>query len=345
MPPVKVLVADDSSFMRLILQDILQQNNQIEVVATAHHGKEAFEKTCTLKPDVVLLDLMMPEYDGLYAIEQINAHCPTPIVVISGASSQQIEHIILALEKGAYDFILKPNAGINAKIRQLAPEITQKILQATQAKRSVLASLPHRRHNTNPHTFDHVNYEVVLIGASTGGTTAIEHILLQLPSNFPVPVVIAQHMPHSFIESFARRLQQLTALKVSVASEGMTLLSESLYILPGNCNMVLMQDNLKQVRFKKSKQQFEAYNNPSIDALFFSAASIYRNKAIAILLSGMGRDGAAGMEALIKQGAYTIAQDEQTATIFGMPKEAIERKAVKKVLPIHEIAPFVVGCL
>lgn len=345
MPPVKVLVADDSGFMRLILQDILQQNNQIEVVGTAHHGKEAFEKTCALKPDVVLLDLMMPEYDGLYAIEHINAHCPTPIVVLSGASSEQMEHIILALEKGAYDFILKPNAGINAKIRQLAPEITRKIIQATQAKRSVLGSLSVKRKNTHPHTFDHVNYEIVLIGASTGGTTAIEQILLQLPSNFPVPVIIAQHMPHSFIESFARRLQQLTELKVTMAAEGMALLPQSIYILPGNCNMVLMQDSLKQIRFKKSEQQFEAYNHPSIDALFFSAASLYHHKAIAVLLSGMGRDGAAGMEALMKQGAYTIAQDEQTATIFGMPKEAIERGAVKKILPIYEIAPFIVSCL
>lgn len=343
MPPIKVLLADDSSFMRLILQDILHNAPSVQLLAIAHDGKEAFEKTIELQPDVVLLDLMMPQYDGLYAIEHIMRHRPTPIVVLSGAASKHSDAILTALEKGACDFILKPNSGISAKIRQLAPEILQKIQQAAQACLRQTQS-PYRP-NTHPHTFDHIFYDIVVMGASTGGTTAIEHILQQLPSNLPIPLVIAQHMPHNFIESFTKRLTQFTTLRVALAQEGMLLQAGHIYLLPGNCNMVLLRDSLKKVRFKITEQQFEAYNNPSIDALFYSAATVYGSKAIAILLSGMGRDGAAGMEALLRQGAYTIAQDQQTATIFGMPKEAIDRQAVRRVLPLYEIAPFVVSCL
>ncbi len=184
----------------------------------------------------------------------------------------------------------------------------------------------------------------MLIGASTGGTGAIEEILRTLPVNFPVPMVIAQHMPAGFIHSFADRLDKHSPLKVKVARQGEPLTEGVVYILPGEHNSMLRREGQK-VLFDSTPQQYEAYNHPSVDALFLSGAEVYGGEAIAVLLSGMGRDGVQGMAALQQAKALNIAQDEASCVIFGMPKEAIQQGLVQHVVPLQEMGFFLVGCL
>jgi two-component system chemotaxis response regulator CheB len=341
---INVLLADDSGFMRLILSDILGSDGSIGVVGTAVNGQEAYEKTRTLKPDVVLLDLVMPEYDGLYAVKQIMAHCPTPIVVLSALGNTNSEAVFEALDAGAYDFLSKPAGVLGSKLREIEEQLVAKIRHASAADlRTLERKKTHVNHNA--HTFDgHLAYEIVVVGASTGGTGAIEEILQQLPSNFPLPIVIAQHMPVDFVELFARRLNDMLPVTVKVAKTGESPQPGIVYILPGDQNTTLTREGAK-VRFGRTDQRYAEFNNPSADALLLSAASCFGARSMGILLTGMGKDGAAGMVALHRQGAFTIAQNEQSSVVFGMPRAAIERGAVRAVLPVKEIAGFVVSCL
>ena len=343
-PKVNVLLADDSGFMRLILSDMLGSDGGIEVVGTAGNGQEAYEKTRILKPDVVLLDLVMPEYDGLYAVKQIMANCPTPIVVLSALGNTNSEAVFEALDAGAYDFLSKPAGVLGSRIREIEEQLVAKIHHASAADLRALYRKK-TKGNNNAHTFDsQLSYDVVVVGASTGGTGAIEEILQRLPTNFPLPIVIAQHMPADFVESFARRLNDMLPVTVKVAKTGESPQNGIVYILPGEQNTTLLQEGGK-VRFHRTRQRYPEFNNPSVDALMLSAANCFGGRAIGILLTGMGKDGAEGMAALHRHGAFTIAQNEQSSVVFGMPRAAIERGAARAVLPVKEIAGFVVSCL
>ncbi len=346
LPKINVLLADDSGFMRLVLSDMLGSDGNIGVVGTAGNGQEAFRKTSDLKPDVVLLDLVMPEYDGLYAVKQIMQHCPTPIVVLSALGNTNPEAVFEALDAGAYDFLSKPVGVLGSKIREMEHQLVARIRSASSADLRTL----HRKKtkgNTNAHTFDsHLAYDAVVIGASTGGTGAIEEILQKLPDNFPLPVIIAQHMPADFVESFARRLNDMLPLPVKLATNGEMPQNGIVYILPGDQNTLLTRERSNsKVRFSRTEERYAEFNHPSVDALMLSAAGCYGPRAIGIMLTGMGKDGAAGMAAMHGKNAFTIAQNEQSSVVFGMPGAAIGRGAVKQVLPLKEIPGFVVGCL
>lgn len=343
---LKIIIADDSGFMRLILNDILSAQPHICVVDTATNGKQAFEKTNLLRPDVVLLDLNMPDYDGIYALENIMAHCPTPVVVISGLSVTDPDAVFRAMQAGAYDFVCKPEGILNTKIRSLSNQIIEKIEAAAQVDIPALKS-NFKTHNAAVHTFDALlDYHVFLIGASTGGTGAIENIVQDLPANFPLPILIVQHMPERFIESFAKRLDLLIDLPVRVAKNGEAILPATIYMMPGNQNtgIKFVQNQIEPVFFE-NKEVFPEYNNPSVDCLFESAALVYSGKAIAALLTGMGRDGAKGLLNLSKKNALTIAQDQQSSVVFGMPKAAIELNAARHILSLDQISGFVVSAL
>jgi two-component system, chemotaxis family, protein-glutamate methylesterase/glutaminase len=342
---INVLLVDDSSFMRLVLASILEDSSQIRVVGTAENGKEAFEKTQALKPDVVLLDLTMKDYDGLYAVRNIMQSCPTPIVILSALGNTHSEAVFEALDAGAYDFLNKPHSELSARIRDLEKQLVEKIEQAARADLKKLR-LKKSGSNTNPHTFDkRLSYDVLAIGASTGGTSAVEEILQRLPSNFPLPVIIAQHMPANFMGSFARRLDDILPLNVKVAQPGEGLKSGTVYIAPGHTNTLIRSGAGRMPGIDRTDAQFPEFNHPSVDCLMHSVAETYRERAIGIILSGMGKDGAAGMKAMAQQNALTIAQDEKTCVVYGMPKAAVEKGAIRFVLPLPEIPGFVVSCL
>ncbi len=343
---IRVLVVDDSSFMRLIISDILQQDSQIIVVETAKDGQEAYQKTLALKPDVVVLDIVMQDYDGLYAIKKIMQEIPTPIIILSAEGNVHPEVVVEALNAGAVSFVNKPRGILQSKIREIEHLLIEKVKIAAQIPSNKLTRYP-KGTNNYPHIFDNQSiYEIVVIGASTGGTGAVEHILLNLPSNFPLPILIAQHIPEKFVHSFAQRLDKLVALHVSVANENEYLKEGHVYIAPCYTNTEIKKHlPAHKLSLTFTTQQFPQHNNPSIDCLMLSVAKVCQNKAIGILLTGMGRDGAKGLAAMHQAGAFTIAQDEKTSIVFGMPKAAIEEGGVNQVLPLNEIAQFVVGCL
>ena len=346
-PPIRVLVVDDSSFMRLVIADMLRQDTSLEVIDTASNGKEAYEKTLSLKPDVVVLDLVMQDYDGLYAVKKITKEQPTPIIILSSVGNVNPDVVVEALNAGAFSFVNKPQGILNAHIREINQLLIEKIKAAAGIDASKLIQNNTKGQNTNPHTFEQkLAYQVIVIGASTGGTGAIEHILLNLPSNLPIPVLIAQHIPDNFVRSFAKRLNELVHLNVCVAEEDEILQGGKVYIAPCNCNMIVKKNRDNgRVRIAFTDEKFIQYNNPSIDSLMLSVAQAYGEKAIGVLLTGMGRDGAQGLAAIYHAGGFTIAQDEKTSIVFGMPKAAIEDGVARYTLPLGDIAPFLVGCL
>jgi two-component system, chemotaxis family, protein-glutamate methylesterase/glutaminase len=343
---IKVVIADDSSFMRLVLSDMISSDSDLLLVGTAENGKDAYEKVQKLKPDVLLLDIVMPEYDAIYAINWIMKECPVPIVLLSSAATSQSEKVFEALSKGAYDFLEKPKGTFGSKIRDIEGQLIAKIKGAVLANSGGL-SKKHTSFNNHTHTFEkELAYDIVVIGSSTGGTSPIEELLKKLPSNFPIPIVIAQHMPAEFVESFAKRLDELVPLKVKVAEEGESVTGGFVYIAPGTTNTLLRKGvNKGKVRIKFTAGKFDEYNNPSVNCLFGSAADTYNEKVLAIILSGMGKDGTAGTGKLYAKNAYTIAQDERSCVVFGMPKSAIEKGFIRKVIPMYEMGGYLVSCL
>ncbi len=342
---VRVLLAEDSSLMRLILTDILRQCPEIELVATATNGQEAVTKTIALNPDVLLCDLLMPHFDGLFVVQQLMKHYPKPVVLLSSLERNH-QMVFDALAAGATDFLEKPKEKTVKYIRTLNSSITQTVLQAAGA---VPAPIPINKWATQPlqHTWHgKPTHQIIVIAASTGGPGSIETLLSQLPPNLPVPVVIAQHMPQHFIESFASRLKRrFQNLTISIAQQHQPVLPQ-VYLAPGTGNLVVRQlPNQSTPVFDFTDCTYQQFNNPSADALFGSVAQVYGNHAVGVVLTGMGKDGANGLLKIKKGGGTTIAQNKDTSVVFGMPKAAIALEAAKHTLPLHQMAPFLVTCL
>lgn len=341
MKNIKVLIADDSGFMRLLISDILSENEGIEVVGAAVDGRDAVTKVKQLKPDVLLLDMNMGVYDGIYAVKNIMKEAPLPILILSSVGNTNLQPIFDALQEGAVDYLNKPSRG-NAKIRLIETELIQKIRSVTRAK--PMAVKPSSK-NTNRHTFDgNSNYDLIVIGASTGGPSALEEIIVSLPSNLNVPIIIGQHMPTNFIAPFVKRLNRLSPLNVVVGSKGMDAVAGTIIIAPGTGNMILKKKGKKAV-IDFTERQFKEYNNPSINSIMLSAAEVFGKRTLAAILTGMGKDGVEGIKAIKKIGGYTIAQNEKSSVIYGMPKAAVEGGAIDKSVDIKELGSFLVNCL
>ena len=329
--------------MRLLLSDIISETSDMVIVGTAVDGKDAAEQAKKLKPDILLLDMNMGEYDGIYAVKRIMNECPLPIVILSAVGNSDLQPIFDALEHGAVDYINKPQRG-NAKIRQIETELFSKIKSACRANPKVIRpkELPV---NTHVHTFDSDGiYEVIVIGASTGGPTAVEKVITTLPSNLTVPVLLVQHMPSNFIGSFVNRLNNLTPLDVVIGKKNMIPKPGQIIVAPGMSNMIITGKNRKR-KIDFTDEVFREYNNPSINALMLSVAENYGNKAIGVILTGMGKDGTKGMKQIHEKGGLTIAQSEKTCVIYGMPKSAVDNNAVARSIDIDEIGGYLVNSL
>ena len=241
MMPIKVLLADDSGLMRLLVTDLLKRDKEIDVIMTAVNGKDAAEKTSQHKPDVVIMDINMGEFDGLYGIEKIMKNHPTPIIILSAIGNSDFSVIEKGLKLGAIDYVNKP-AQHNTKVQEVEYELIHKIKMAAFANVSTKALEIEESINHHAHTFTDLSYDIVVIGASTGGPGAIENIIRKLPGNMAVPVIIAQHMPANFVPSFAGRLNELSPLNISMARKGDLLKPGSVIIAPGSRNMVVMKN-------------------------------------------------------------------------------------------------------
>lgn len=342
MDKIKVAVVDDSGFMRLMISNIINADSGLEVLETGKNGLEAVKLVKKTSPDVLVLDMIMDEYDGKYAIRRIMSENPLPIIVVSGIDEGDSNEIGEIMGLGAYDFVSKPGrekSGIR-DLEGVLPARIRSAIRGFQKSRSLKEYV-----NIHPHTFsDNLFYDAIVIGASTGGPSTVEKLLMQLPSNLPIPVIVAQHMPANFLPSFAGRLNKVCPLPVELGRDGMNIEPGTVYVLSGEENYHLKKRR-QQVYISKTEQAYKAFNNPSVDALFTTGAEVYKSRLISIVLTGMGRDGKEGVMAVKKHGGRTIAQDENTSVVYGMPREAAETGMVDHVLPINDMGGFAVSCL
>lgn len=339
-PKIRVLVVDDSAIVRKVISDILSSDTDIEVVGTAPDPYVARDKILALHPDVLTLDIEMPRMDGLTFLDRIMRFHPLPVIVISSLTQSSTRAALEALTRGAVDVLAKPGgpysvgdlkldlphrirAAARAHLRQpAAPPPTPTPAAATVKPASVSTGTPNR---------------LIAIGASTGGTQAIEQILTHLPRNMP-PIVVTQHIPAGFSTAFAERLNRVCALDVQEARGGEVLRSGLALIAPGNFHLIVERHSGGVWRTRLDEGPKVCYQRPSVDVMFQSVCSAAASATIAVLLTGMGNDGAEGMAALRKAGAATIAQNEATCVVFGMPREAIRLDAAQHILPLNEIA-------
>ncbi len=347
MSPIKVLVVDDSAFMRQHLKAILELDRRLEVIDTARNGAEAVQKVKELRPDVVTLDINMPIMDGLTALAYIMAECPTPTVVVSSLTQEGALATFEALELGAVDFVSKASGTVSLDIEDQAEEIIAKVKAAARAKLRSRTSPTLRPQKAvirseripAPRSTGSDLQMIVGIGVSTGGPRTLMDILPSLPPDLPAPVVIVQHMPPTFTASFAEHLDSICSIKVKEAVQSEALLPGVVYIAPGGYQMTIANSVFGKGAAARLSTQSGGYQFcPSVTVLFNSIAQMYGSKAVGVLLTGMGDDGADGMVKIRRAGGHTIAESEETAVIFGMPREAIERGGAEIIAPSSDVA-------
>lgn len=341
---IRVLIVDDSAVVRHTLSDVLSTDPEIEVMGTASDPFVAAERMRDEVPDVITLDIEMPRMDGLTFLQKIMTQHPIPVVICSSLTEEGAQSTLQALEYGAVDIITKPQMGSKRFLEDSRVALCQAVKAAAVARLRTLRPI----HKVEPklnadailspatHAMAETTEKVVAIGASTGGTEALKSVLETLPPDAP-GIVIVQHMPEMFTRAFAKRLDGLCNISVKEAESNDTVIRGRALIAPGNHHMLLKRSGARYyVEIKDGP--LVSRHRPSVDVLFRSAARYAGQNAVGVILTGMGDDGANGMLEMKQAGAVTIAQDEATCIVFGMPKEAIKRCAVDKVLPLQGVA-------
>jgi two-component system chemotaxis response regulator CheB len=348
MSRIKVLIVDDSALVRKLLSEILSSDPAIEVVGVAQDPYIARDKIKELNPDVLTLDVEMPRMDGLTFLRNLMRLRPMPVVMVSSLTEQGADVTLQALETGAIDFVTKPKIDLENQLGEYREELLGKIKMAANVKPAVLASK-----STDLETQPKLSADAVLskaaakkhyrttdriiaIGASTGGTEAIKDVLVALPPDSP-GIVITQHIPEAFSGPFARRMNSMCQLNVKEAEDGEQILPGHAYIAPGNAHLLVVRDGAKY-RCQLSDGPPVNRHRPSVDVLFRSVAQNAGPNAIGVILTGMGADGADGMLEMHQAGAKTIAQDEKSSVVWGMPGEAVKRGGVDQILPLKKIS-------
>ncbi|MCC6807587.1 MAG: chemotaxis response regulator protein-glutamate methylesterase [Deltaproteobacteria bacterium] len=341
---VRVLVIDDSAYNRQTIAEILASHPDIDVVGKASDGEEGLKAAAQLKPDLITLDLEMPRMDGFTFLRILMSKLPTPVIVISSHSKKQ--SVFQALELGALDFIAKPTRHISPDLLVIREELIAKVLLFRHLRMDNLGGpraqmpIPERKAESEPKERSPQpiasELRIVCIGASTGGPPAIQLLLAQLPEHIPTCIVVCQHMPAKFTRAFAERLDKTAKIKIKEAEDNDPLLAGSAYITPGGGNMVIARVDGKRV-LKVVPGEVEDRYVPSIDKLFVSVAETFGNRALGIVLTGMGTDGKVGAAKVRERGGMIIAEAKESAVIYGMPKEVIECGAADLVMPLPKI--------
>lgn len=349
---VRVLVVDDSALMRRLISDLLLSDPEIDVVGQAKDGLDALAKLAALKPDVITLDVEMPVLDGMETLKRIMKDQPTPVVMLSSLTQAGADTTMQCLRLGAVDFVAKPSGTISADMRRVAQEITEKIKMASgtvstkkarpedaASTNSIAAghtklslSLPELQSTFNELAFQ-PKAEILLIGASTGGPKALHYLIPKLPPHFGVPTIIVQHLPSMFTRMMALQLQKETDLTVREAEEGDRLYAGTILVAPGGRHLTL--DGRGFVRLTDDPPLHGV--RPAIDVTLASLIGFYGSAIAAVLLTGMGKDGAMGLKTLHDLGGITVAEDHSTCVVYGMPKAAVELKGVTHLLPLTDI--------
>ncbi|MBP0591210.1 chemotaxis response regulator protein-glutamate methylesterase [Paraburkholderia sp. LEh10] len=357
MQKIKVLCVDDSALIRSLMTEIINSQPDMTVVATAPDPLVARELIKQHNPDVLTLDVEMPRMDGLDFLEKLMRLRPMPVVMVSSLTERGSEITLRALELGAVDFVTKPKVGIRDGMLDYAEKLADKVRAAARAR--VRQAAPAQHAAAAGHAggapaaqaapaplFNNplVSTEkLIIVGASTGGTEAIREVLVPLPPDAPA-VLIAQHMPPGFTKSFAQRLNGLCRITVKEAEHGERVLPGHAYIAPGHAHLLLARSGANYIAHLSDDPPVNRHR-PSVDVLFRSAAQHAGKNAVGVILTGMGRDGAAGLLDMRKAGAYTLAQDEASCIVFGMPREAIAIGAADEIAPLSEMSRRVMGRL
>ncbi len=338
--PVRVLVVDDSALMRKLIPQILERDGSIQVVGTAMDGSFVSKKLEDLRPDVITLDLEMPRMDGMDTLREIMRTHRVPVIVVSAHTTQGASTTFKALSMGAFDFVAKPRDAASARMDEIAHELISKIKAAAgttiqppqpsvvESSQRPAKSLIRHRGPAN---------KIIAIGISTGGPNALQYVLAHLPADFPAALAIVQHMPEGFTDMFARRLDDVCAIEVKEAQSGDVLTAGRALICPGNRHMKVRRMPLGDVAVLSDEERVNGHR-PSVDVLFRSLAQEFGSNGIAVIMTGMGEDGADALGAVKAAGGMTIAQSEDSCVVYGMPRAAIERGHAIRVVSLDALA-------
>ncbi|MDH3972788.1 MAG: chemotaxis response regulator protein-glutamate methylesterase [Deltaproteobacteria bacterium] len=343
MKKTRVLVIDDSAFNRRTISEMLEKSPHIEVIGTASDGEEGLKKAFSLKPDIITVDLEMPIMNGFTFLRLLMSRMPIPVIVVS--SRDDDANVFKALDFGAVDFLAKPTARISRDLLNIEKDIISKVRMVSELRMDNIkkrVALKQRVSRVAKKEQNYIapreggTYDVLAIGSSTGGPPALQSIFTSLPKDLPLSVVVSQHMPKGFTQAFAERLNRLSDLRIKEAEDGDVLDKGSVLIAPGGTHMTLFgkgEDTLVRIRGKSLDDTYA----PSIDKLFTSVSENYESRSIGLVLTGMGSDGKRGVIDLKKRGAYVMAESEESAIVYGMPKEAVNTGKVDKILPLEKI--------
>lgn len=364
---------DDSAFMRKVISDFFKDHPTIEVIGTARNGKEAIKKIEELKPDVVTMDVEMPELNGIETLKRIMESTPVPVVMLSSFTENGAHQTMLAMEYGAVDFVTKPGGSISLDLHKVKDELIRKVELALKIPieklkkhgSAINPSVKMLQHDSTIHLkekemmtetktttkFQNKNWnkasdKIVLIGTSTGGPRALQHVITKFPASIPAPILIVQHMPPGFTKSLAERLNHISKIRVKEAEHGDVLESGTAYIAPGGFHMKMKKNSQHYEIALDDKEPPRAGHRPSVDVMFESVSQYAELDKIAVIMTGMGSDGSKGLMALKKNGnVIAIAESAETCIVFGMPKAAIETKLVDEVVNVDEIAETIMKYL
>jgi len=336
MAKIRVLIVDDSALVRRLLSEALSRDSNIEVVGTAQDPYVAKDKINQLKPDVLTLDVEMPRMHGLTFLKLLMEQRPMPVVMVSSLTEQGADTTLQALDLGAVDFVTKPKLDVSEGLGELMPELVAKVRAAAGVK--VRKRIPQVVSvDAKPIArLGKTTYKILALGASTGGTEALRDVLAEFPADCPGTLIV-QHMPEHFTTAFARRCNDAAAIEVLEARDGDRVIPGRALLAPGNRHMRLVRQGAEYV-VRIDQGEHVNRHRPSVDVLFNSVADAAGANAVGVILTGMGDDGARGLLRMREAGAHTIAQDQETCVVFGMPREAIERGAAMQVLPLGAIA-------
>lgn len=339
---IRVLVADDSAFMRTAITRMIESDPGLRVSATAQTGTEALEKIISLKPDVVTLDVEMPGLNGIETLKRIMQESPRPVIMVSSLTQEGAETTLEALALGAFDCVPKQQSYVSLDIVKIREDLVAKIKAAAEshrrrplvAKTAKVTPAPSTSVSRLPH---HVPPSIVAIGTSTGGPKALQEILPLLPADLPVGVLIVQHMPKGFTGPFARRLDGLCSVTVREAVHDANIEPGVVYIGPAGQHFTVQRRSPSKVVIRLSNSPAGTLHTPSVDVMMTSVAEVFRSLSMGIILTGMGADGVQGMQAIAREGGLTVGQDEASCTVYGMPRSCAEMGVLQRVVPLMHV--------
>jgi two-component system chemotaxis response regulator CheB len=343
MDRVRVLVVDDSAYVRKVFKEMLSHSPEVEVVGTASDGDEALTAVARLKPDVVTCDLIMPRSDGVDFIQKQMAIQPVPIVVVS-ISSEASERVLNALDAGAVDFVQKPTALASEKLFEIAEDLVAKVRAAAKASvmrlRSTAADRPPA--GTPARAAFHNRYDLVVIGVSTGGPQGLRMLIPRLAADFPVPVAIVLHMPIGYTEAYARRLDEASALTVVEAQEGEPVRPGVVFVAPAGRHLTFSRDTAGAVRVRLDISPLDTAHRPSVDVLFQSAAEVFGDRVLGVVMTGMGDDGRQGAAWIKARGGTILTEAEESCVVYGMPRAVVEAGLSDASVPLEHLTDAIV---